>query len=31
MVGQEHIIKYIDNKTRDTFPRSLILLGETGW
>ena len=30
MVGQEHIIKYIDNKTRDTFPRSLILLGETG-
>lgn len=30
MVGQDHIIKYIDNKTRDTFPRSLILLGENG-
>lgn len=30
MIGQEKIIDYIENKTRDTFPRSLILLGEKG-
>lgn len=30
IIGQNNIIEYIDNKTRDTFPRSLILLGAYG-
>ena len=30
ILGQDAILSYIDNKKRDTFPRSLILLGEYG-
>jgi replication-associated recombination protein RarA len=30
IIGQDKIIRYIDDKNRDTFPRSLILLGESG-
>lgn len=30
IVGQDYIINYIKSKKRDTFPRSLILLGEYG-
>lgn len=30
MIGQLNIFNYINNKTRDTFPRSLILLGPYG-
>ena len=30
IVGQEHIISLIDKSTVDTFPKSLILLGEYG-
>lgn len=29
-IGQQHIIEYIQRKKRDTFPRSLILLGPDG-
>lgn len=28
--SQKHIYNYIDNKARDNFPRSLLLLGESG-
>ena len=30
IIGQDKVVKYIDNKKRDTFSRSLILLGESG-
>lgn len=30
IIGQDYIINYIKSKKRDTFPRSLILLGEYG-
>ena len=30
IIGQDKLLNYIDSKRRDTFPRSLILLGESG-
>ncbi len=30
IIGQDYIINYIKSKKRDTFPRSLVLLGEYG-
>ena len=30
MIGQSKIVNYINSKSRDTFPRSIILLGEKG-
>jgi hypothetical protein len=30
VIGQDKILNYIDSKKRDSFPRSLILLGESG-